>query len=112
MFEINRRGANRLVILTKRYAFKLPTFNSWRDFLFGLLNNQTENDLGRSGNPGYCPVVFAIPGGFLTVMRRARIMDDQEFWYGDFDYCGFCTKYSIQVERKSDSFGWLDGTPV
>jgi hypothetical protein len=100
---INRRGANRLVILTKRYAFKFPTCRSWRDFLFGLLNNQTEARVGRSGREGVCPVLFAIPGGFLVVMPRVATLTRGEFV--TFDFQAFIERHKLCVEAKPDSFG-------
>jgi hypothetical protein len=36
-----------------------------------LLANMQERDLSKLGWPELCPVVFAVPGGRLVVMRRA-----------------------------------------
>jgi len=107
MFELNTRGANRLVILTRQHAYKIPTLRNWRDFLFGLLNNMNEARLGRAGLDGYCPVLFAAPGGFLIVMPRACILTEDEFLA--FDAVEFCERgeYRINAEHKPDSFGRL-----
>lgn len=63
-----RRGMSRVVVLTKRRAYKIPALSSWRGFLWGLLSNLRERE--RSGEPGLCPVLWSAPGGLLVVMPR------------------------------------------
>jgi hypothetical protein len=107
------RGVTRYVIMVGPWALKFPRINyGWAMFLRGLLGNMQEAVWGRSGWPGICPVVFAVPGGFLTVQRRVRVMTDEEF--AAFDFKAFTRRkgYRIPTERKSDSFGWLDGQVV
>lgn len=107
-WSLNRSGYNRTVLLTRRYALKLPTWRSWRDFLFGLLNNQTEARVGRSGRSDVCPVLFAIPGGWLVVMPRLPILTQAEF-----DAHGVADMpWNLSVERKPDSFGIYEGRVV
>lgn len=110
MVTINRRGFNRTVVLTRRYALKFPTLRSWRDFLFGLLNNQTEARVGRSGKPGVCPVLWSIPGGWLVVMPRLAILSPEEFVA--FDAKAFVERHGLSVEPKPDSFGRYRGQVV
>lgn len=99
MFEVNARGRNRLVLLTRRHALKLPALRCWRDFLFGLLNNM--NEAAWSGEAGHCPVLFAAPLGLLVVMPRVRVLTEAEF--ADLDPA----RLPPRPERKADSFGWL-----
>jgi hypothetical protein len=95
-----RWGANRVVILTKSYAFKFPRAGSLRAFLYGMLNNVIEAERGRRGNPGYCPVVFSF-AGFLTVQIRAEPVHWESFNPKD-----FVNKYGLKgVEFKPCSFG-------
>jgi hypothetical protein len=101
--HLNRRGRNRWVILTRRYAFKFPAPTSWRDLLYGLLNNMNEADWSHL--PGRCPVHWAAPGGLLIVMPRARTLTEEEFH--SFDSAAFCAVHGIVAEHKPDSFGWL-----
>lgn len=107
--HLNRRGANRWVILTKRHAFKIPRPTSWYAFLFGLLNNIHEARWSRQGT-GRCPVLFAAPGGLLIVMPRAAILTDDEFLA--FDAGEFCETHAVPAEHKPDSFGRLNGQVV
>jgi hypothetical protein len=96
-------------VLVGPYALKLPRVRyGWRLFLLGLLGNMSEQRFGTAGLEGVCPVVFAIPGGFLIVQRRARLMTEAEFRM--FDPFGFCNRstYHIPAEMKPDSFGWLN----
>ncbi len=102
-------GATRTVVLVGRYAFKLPSLRyGWRPFLRGLIANGIERDWWRSEtNEGLCPILFALPLGFLVVMPRCEpvtnLTDDlyQEFVNRD--------GYVLPVENKEDSFGWLGG---
>lgn len=105
------QGATRVVICAGPYAFKLPTpLSGWRNFLFGLLGNMQERAF--SVLDGCCPVVASIPGGWLLVARRARVMTEDEF--GAFDVEKFCERegYIIPAEHKSDSFGYINGAVV
>ena len=62
--------------------------------------------------PLMCPVLFYIPGGFLTAMRRAQKVD-LDFWleHGQEGY-EQAKALGIPVENKWDSWGLLDGKPV
>lgn len=61
-------GYSRTVILTRRRAYKLPSFRSWKGALWGVLSNLKERE--RSGAPGLCPVLWSLPGGLMIVMPR------------------------------------------
>lgn len=96
-------GCNRVVFLVGPYAVKIPRPSSWRNFLFGLLNNIHE--AAWSSAPGACPIVARVPGGWANIMPRCRILTASEFQ--GFDCETFCTRSGLRVERKPDSFGWL-----
>ncbi len=83
----------------------------WRCFLHGLLANHQEQTFSAMDDPRLCPVVFALCGGWLVVMRRARAMTDAEFEAFDFDgWIG--AGGTLPLERKASSFGWLGGVTV
>lgn len=118
-WTVNRQGAARIVILTKRFAFKLPNFigykgGRWKLFLSGLLaNGQEKLFWTQGGYPELCPVLFSLPLGFLIVMPRVDVLEDDEF--SVWDVREFCTKkdYCIPAEEKANSFGRLgDGRIV
>lgn len=114
--KLNTRGVTRFVILTKRYAIKLPRFwwhnrFRWQMFLFGLLGNMQEREFASTGWPELCPVVWSLPGGWCVVMRRAEpltedLTDEQYRELVDHD------DYHVPAEHKIDSFGWLGGRIV
>lgn len=111
--EWNKQGITREVFLYRDYAIKIPKLiYGWQKFLCGLLANMQETMFGRCGWPEVCPVLFAIPGGWLIVMRRCRPLTDEE-WEG-FDAEAFVNgqDYMIPAETKRDSFGVLDGKIV
>ena len=111
--EWNRQGVTREVILTRRYAIKIPKLiYGWHKFLCGLLANMQERQFAGAGWPQLCPVIFSLPGGWLVVMPRAEMLSDAE-WCA-FDAKAFCETgdYVIPAEFKQDSFGKVDGRIV
>ena len=101
MIRLVTEGRNRFVILTPCHALKLPSLRSWRDFLFGLLNNLNEAAWHRE-HPCYCPVTWSAPLGLLLVMPRAQILDDATF--ADVESV---LPAIPGAERKASSWGWL-----
>lgn len=71
-----------------------------------------ESLFSRTGWPELCPVLWAIPGGFLVIMRRARVLTDEEFLALDMDHWVKRDDYTVPAEIKSDSFGYLNGRLV
>jgi hypothetical protein len=108
-WRLVRTGRNRWVILTRRWAIKVPRPTSWRDFLFGLINNMNEAAWSRAGT-GRCPVALAAPGGFAIVMPRLRILD--EVGFEGMDVAAFNARHGLRAEAKPDSFGWHNGEIV
>jgi hypothetical protein len=106
--EINRQGCTRIVILTKRYAFKIPNIEEYRLFLQGLLANMQEVVFSSAKYEGFCPVIFYLQFGLLIVMPRVKVLTDEEFQ--KFDYETFRERYDYEIpsERKASSFGWLN----
>ena len=87
--EWKRGGASREVICIGRWAWKIQKLTrGWQQFLIGLLANMQERDLSKRGSPKLCPVVFALPGGWLVVMPRGErpLIDAQAdaFYYIEF----------------------------
>jgi len=123
-------GCTRIVILTKKYAIKIPQFKfQWNHFLLGLLANIQEAHFSKVRNEDrVCPVLFHVWGGFLLVMPKCvKItrdeffkLDSRRFWpiqEGDHwkyteksffpgEYVDNDNIYNIPVENKEDSFGW------
>lgn len=101
--HLNKQGCNRWVFLTRNYAWKFPALTSWRNFLYGILNNM--NEAANCDRVDVCPILWRSPGGFLNVMPRARELTEQEF--AELDVAALCESNNIVVEHKRDSFGWL-----
>jgi hypothetical protein len=115
-----RSGCTRDVLLIGGWAIKVPniTLRSWRLFLIGLLCNinevawsRAESERMRGGHPSsvpcLAPVLFALPGGFLLVMKRCDPVDPAKFY--DQDRARF---KGIPCEDKPCSFGLLGGNMV
>ena len=102
-----------MVIETDRNVYKLPSWRyGWRYFLKGLLANIQEVTVSgwHAGRPdGFvCPVLRSLPGGWLVVMPRLRVMSEEE--WREFDREGFERECGYEVgDLKPDNLGWLDG---
>ena len=114
----SRFGCTRYVILTRRFAIKIPQFKySWRLFLIGLLANMQERGFSKIKDARLCPVLFSVSGGWLIVMPKCRELTREEFFnmnikifhppdLGDPVENGKNGNWEIPVENKLDSFGW------
>src|SRR5262245_28958170 len=123
-----RNGVTREVLLTGRYAIKLPKLTGgWSFFLRGLLANMQERRCGAARWPELCPVVCSLPGGWILVMRRTEPLTDERWKQFRRELIGDETNYRrgfirpwnhvsaeylVPVELKRDSFGLLDGCIV
>lgn len=77
---IDRTGTTRIAITFGTYCLKVPNvLDGWKLFLHGLLSNMQEAMFAGTCDPRLCPVLFACPGGFFLVMRRARVMTRDEY---------------------------------
>jgi hypothetical protein len=113
--EWNRTGVSRDVLCIGRWALKLPKLKRWQSFLIGLLANMQERELSKRDYwpELLCPVVFALPGGWLLVMRRATPLTDAQA--AELDYGMLWPedgRPAIPAEPKPASFGVLDGRIV
>lgn len=111
---IDRTGCARVVLLTRRYAIKVPNFFDWRLFLHGLLANMQERNWSQTGWSKFCPVLFSLRGGWLVVMPRVTLLTDAEFIALDFEAWRDDTEngYYVPCEGKSNSLGWYQGRVV
>lgn len=79
--KIIRSGGTRLVILTKKYAIKLPRANTWKNFVQGMLSNITEGQWKGYDNKFLCPIKYSNKFGLVVVMTRARPVNHKGlFW--------------------------------
>lgn len=104
-------GATRFVVLTRKRAYKVPRFTSWRLFLNGLLANMQEAEWSGFDDR-LCPVQFSLPGGFLTVMRKAEPVTIDQWSSVDIERYMSHDSAVLPVEHKISSFGWLDSRLV
>lgn len=113
---VNTRGVTRFVILTRHHAIKIPRFwhyghFRWNMFLYGLLGNLQEREFSKVGWPELCPVLFAVPGGWLLIMPRCEPVS-QKLTDAEFEEFAHQDNHWIPVENKADSFGILNGRLV
>lgn len=106
-------GVTRTVILTKRWAIKIPSIAyGWKFFLYGFLANMQEVDW-RGFDSRLCPILLYLPYGFLVVMPRCRPLTDDEFIVEVPEgWIAMETGCELPVEMKTCSFGRLNGRIV
>jgi hypothetical protein len=111
MARVNRRGITRTVVLTRRYAIKLPSLRGGsrgpRSFLWSLTSGIQANlsEWEWSGMPGVCPVLFSA-WGLVNVYPRCELLADDAVV--DYDAIGF----PYRTDNKPDNVGYLDGRLV
>lgn len=117
-WDRHRYGSTRNVFLIGNWAIKWPRFLSWSHFLRGLLGNMQEASVNGYGSQfsmvqeGIARIRFRIPGGFLIVMERARLMTDDE--WEKFNYAQMVDRgeYVLSAENKRDSWGMIENRVV
>lgn len=103
-------GVTRIVVLTSKYAIKLPTvMYGWKMFLYGMLGNMNERTW--SGQKGLCPVLWSVLWGFCNIMPRCEALTDDEFARLVPEHWGKGCALP-EVEIKTCSFGRLQGKIV
>src|SRR4051812_30431953 len=70
-------------------------------------DEHAEGDLGKRGWPELCPVVYALPGGWLVVMQRATPLGDEQA--KSFDPLAILSRDEIPAAPKGCSVGMIDG---
>ena len=79
--KLIKSGGTRWVILTRRYAIKLPIPTTWKRFVQGMLSNLTEGQWKDYRNKFLCPIVYSNRFGLIVVMKRAKpVRHEGLFW--------------------------------
>ncbi len=111
-------GTTRFVILTKRYAIKLPYISfkkyGFTNFLCGLLANINESQYTEIYENEYgvkhLPIIFHIGFGIMNVMRRIEPIKKEDFIKIN---NSFKQKYGEMATMSNDTsyknFGWYKG---
>lgn len=108
------------MLCISKYAIKFPAPVSYIKFLSGLIANKYEVNHYRYAvkwnifpKEKMCPILFKLPVGVIIVMRRAEPLSMEQFIGFDFDSFVYINNNAIlPVERKNDSFGYVDGKIV
>ncbi|EBY9763854.1 hypothetical protein D5W64_12145 [Salmonella enterica subsp. enterica serovar Saintpaul] len=119
MFTINKCGATRLVILTKRYAIKLPSFYSFEHFLLGLLANITEHKwrvIAENPDSHLCPSILGTRTGLFIVMRRCEPVNHRGLYFVELERLRVLSPSVTKIapefylsDAKPENFGYYKG---
>lgn len=110
-----KKGSTRYVILTRKYAYKIPALYSWAHFLKGLLGNMQEKDFSKIKDWSHklCPILFYVRGGFLVVMPRCQELQPTEMTLDELDgYAQINEAFKVPAENKYNSWGYYKGKLV
>jgi len=88
--SISTTGVTRMVILWRGVAIKIPKPSKWSNFLRGLIGNINESDTWKYNSGKYdcgyshllAPVIWCSWGGWVLIMKRAKIITNQEWGEG------------------------------
>lgn len=118
MFQINRKGVTRIVIVFRTFVIKIPNFTyQWSHFLKGLISNIEENRTWKWNSGIFekgkshllCPVKWCSMGGWLLVMEKVdELITDKNIYLFD-------NKEHIKYFKGDDSisnYGILKGRLV
>ena len=119
--RIDRTGGTRLVLLTKRYVFKIPRMHSWKQFVQGMLSNLTEGQWKGYDNEHLCPIAYSNRFGLMVVMHKAEPVEDERLFKSDLQK--LCDDVDGDENRTLDrdffeydafpkNFGYLNGKLV
>lgn len=81
--KVKTNGGTRIVILTKKYAFKLPRLGSWKQFVQGMLSNMTDGQWKGYDNEHLCPIAYSNRFGLVVVMHKAEPVEDEKRFNSD-----------------------------
>lgn len=112
-----RRGLTRTVLITKKYAIKVPSFRTgcgyhFRDRFWSLSRGWLANDSeltwwNNSKDPALCPVLKSWLWGWVQVYPRCELID-VEIDLKDYPK----PEYRFPGDRKNDNLGILNGRLV
>ncbi len=107
--KIVKTGLSRTVYLTKKNAYKVPTFrNGLTHFLLGWVSNQQEKQW--SGYKSWlCPVERYYLWGFVIRMPRLKIGVGKREIEGMREMMGELDKELFGSDHKTDNYGKMDG---
>lgn len=114
--EIIRSGSTRTVLLTKKYAFKFPTFHSWESFLKGLTGNLQERKWkGVTDDYHLCPLLYSNRFGLLNIMPRCTPIKNRGLYIIELTRICIMSPAAEEFYRrdaKPNNFGILHGRMV
>lgn len=104
--SVSFKGVTRIVILCGGVVIKLPKPIKWSNFLRGLIGNINENETWKYNSGKYerghshllAPVIWCSWGGWILIMKRARLLTEQEW-----DESDYSVKEHIQNFRGDDT---------
>lgn len=111
--SINRKGATRIVILTNKYALKIPNIrDGYKFFIMGILCNIQEWIMG---NGDWCkdinPTIYHNRLGLLNIQPRLRPVRHRGLFWVEYKRMLTLTQFKdfISSDVKPENFGYTKG---
>lgn len=108
IFQI-RRGVTRIVLVTKKYAIKVPRLydckghKAW-SFVRGWAANMSEWDWTNYEGAEVCPVIKSYFGSLINVYPKCRVATEEE---AELNYPKM--RFKTPSDTKASNFGWYKG---
>ena len=114
--HINRQGITRIVFVFHFFVVKIPNIFNYLHCIKGLLANIQETNTYRWNSGKYytwkcsllCPVFWASWGGWIIVMKRARVLTKEEFESADTRL----HREHFYGDDKFNNYGYIDNRVV
>jgi hypothetical protein len=114
MIKIIKTGRRRTVILTKKFAIKIPCIHrDFKSFLKGMIANIDESNEFLNGSDRLCPILISGFLGLFVVMPRCVVLTQDEFQKLGYDsFVRVDARTYLPVRPRAKNFGWLNGKIV
>lgn len=113
IITVDRKGATRIVILTRNYAFKIPNFHDgYSLFIRGILCNLQEYVMGKDD---WCkdinPTIYGNRFGLLNIQPRLRHVRHRGLFWVEYKRMLILTQFKdfISSDAKPENFGYAKG---
>lgn len=108
ILKLDLKGCTRTVLLTKKYAFKIPTFKSYKLFISGIQANLEEKvwttlDIKCINSSYYCNRF-----GFLVIQKRVRQVNHRGLFWVEQKRLRVLSEYPEihKVDVKPENYGY------
>ena len=108
ILKLDLKGCTRTVLLTKKYAFKIPTFKSYKLFISGIQANLEEKVWTTLGIKCINSSYYCNRFGFLVIQKRVRQVNHRGLFWVEQKRLRVLSEYPEihKVDVKPENYGY------